>query len=152
MRAVIQRVSSARVIVDDICKGEIQEGLVILLGIINGDTEKHAEILAKKVAELRIFKDEQDKMNLSANDLTLEAMVISNFTLGADCSHGRRPYFVNAARPEIAEPLYEYFVKEMRKQPLKQVCTGEFGGDMKLSLCNDGPVTILLDTDELSVK
>ncbi len=132
-----------------VCLCDDRNGLVVLLGVIEGDTQKEAEILAKKIAEMRIFKDENDKMNLSANDLNLDILVISNFTLGADCSHGRRPYFVKAARPEVANGLYKYFVEQMKKQPVKKVCTGEFGADMKLSILNDGPVTIILDTDDL---
>lgn len=149
MKAVIQRAESASVTIDNKIYGEIGNGLVVLLGVIEGDTQKEAEILAKKIAEMRIFKDENDKMNLSANDLNLDILVISNFTLGADCSHGRRPYFVKAARPEVANGLYKYFVEQMKKQPVKKVCTGEFGADMKLSILNDGPVTIILDTDDL---
>lgn len=152
MKAVIQRAEFASVTIDNKIYNEINQGLVVLLGVIDGDTTKEAEVLAKKIAEMRIFKDENDKMNLSANDLNLEVLVISNFTLGADCSHGRRPYFVKAAKPDIANELYEYFVEQIKKQSLKKVCTGEFGADMKLSILNDGPVTIILDTDELKVK
>lgn len=152
MRAVVQRVESANVIISDKINGEIGVGLVILLGVITGDTEKEADILAKKIAELRIFKDENDKMNLSANDLNCDVLVISNFTLGADCSHGRRPYFVNAAQPDTANTLYEYFMNQIKKQNVKKVASGVFGADMKLSLVNDGPVTIVLDTDELGGK
>lgn len=149
MKAVIQRAESASVTINNERYSEINKGLVVLLGIIEGDTEKQAEILAKKIAEMRIFEDENEKMNLSANDLNLDILVVSNFTLGADCSHGRRPYFVKAARPEVANGLYEYFVEQIKKQPVKKVCTGEFGADMKLAILNDGPVTIILDTDEL---
>lgn len=152
MKAVIQRAECASVTINNKIYNEINQGLVVLLGVIDGDTKKEAEVLAKKIAEMRIFKDENDKMNLSANDLNLEVLVISNFTLGADCSHGRRPYFVKAAKPDIANELYEYFVEQMKKQPLKKVCTGEFGADMKLSILNNGPVTIILDTDELKIQ
>lgn len=149
MRAILQRVKKASVEIDGKVYGEIAEGLVVLLGVMQGDEEKQAEILAKKTAEIRIFKDDNDKMNLSANDLNLQVLVISNFTLGADCSQGRRPYFVKAARPEQANGLYEHYIKEISKHNINKVATGSFGADMKLSLINDGPVTIILDTDEL---
>lgn len=146
MKAVIQRADCASVLIENEKLNKISKGLVILLGVMLEDDETDAEILAKKIAELRIFCDENDKMNLSANDLNLEILVVSNFTLGADCSHGRRPYFSNAKAPNEAKRLYDYFVSCIKKQPVKQVLTGEFGASMKLDITNNGPVTIILDT------
>lgn len=148
MKAILQRVNSAKVSVNGDISGEIDSGLLVLLGVMDGDTETEAKFLAKKTAELRIFCDDADKMNLSANDLKLQALVISNFTLYGDCSGGRRPYFIKAARPEVAEGLYECYVAELKKQSLSSVETGVFGGDMTIDMQCDGPVTLILDTLE----
>ena len=120
-----------------------------MLGVKQGDTEKEADFLASKVANLRVFSDENDKMNLSLLDIGGEALVISNFTLYADCSHGRRPSFINAEKPDKANELYEYFCSKLKEQGVVSVEKGEFGADMKVSLLNDGPVTIILDTEEI---
>ena len=149
MRAVLQRITSAQVKIEGEIKGECQQGFLVLLGVKQGDTEKEADFLANKVANLRIFSDENDKMNLSLLDIEGEALVISNFTLYADCSHGRRPNFLNAEKPQKANELYEYFCTRLKEQGVKSVEKGEFGADMKVSLLNDGPVTIILDTEEI---
>ncbi|RLB73914.1 MAG: D-tyrosyl-tRNA(Tyr) deacylase [Deltaproteobacteria bacterium] len=145
MRAVIQRVSRAGVVVNDVQIAAIGSGLLVLLGVETGDDEKSAEYLAKKTADLRIFEDDAEKMNLSVLDRAGEVLVVSQFTLLADCRKGRRPGFSAAAEPELAEPLCEYFVDQLREQGLK-VHTGQFRAEMKVDLVNDGPVTILLDS------
>lgn len=145
MRAVIQRVSRAGVTVDGVQIATIGTGLLVLLGVETGDDEKSAGYLAKKTAGLRIFEDVAEKMNLSVLDCAGEVLVVSQFTLLADCRKGRRPGFSAAAEPEQAEPLCEYFVDQLRQQGLK-VYTGQFRTDMKVDLVNDGPVTILLDS------
>ncbi len=150
MKAVIQRVTECTVTVDGQIVGQIGQGFLILLGVEAGDTEKEAQKLAVKAAGLRIFTDENDKMNLSLTDIGGAVLVVSNFTLCANCRKGRRPNFEAAARPETAEPLYEYFCRCMKEQGIAQVEKGVFGGDMKVSLLNDGPVTILLDTKDLA--
>lgn len=152
MRAVIQRVTKASVSVDGSITGEITNGFLVLLGVHNDDTEKEAELLAGKIADMRIFTDENDKMNLSLKNIGGSVLVISNFTLYADCRHGRRPSFFESARPERAEPLYEYFCTQMYKAGIENVQKGVFGADMKVSLLNDGPVTIILDTDDLKSR
>lgn len=149
MKAILQRVSFAEVKVDGNTVGKIDSGFLILLGIAEGDTQKEADALSAKISTLRVFTDENDKMNLSLADIDGEVLVISNFTLYADCSHGRRPSFIKAARPEIAEPLYEYFCKRMSDNGVRRVEKGIFGADMKVSLLNDGPVTIDIDTRDL---
>jgi D-tyrosyl-tRNA(Tyr) deacylase len=149
MRAVLQRVSSAYVEINDEIKGKCRSGFLVLLGVKQGDTKKEADFLANKIANLRVFCDENDKMNLSLLDIDGEALVISNFTLCADCSHGRRPSFFNAEKPDKANALYEYFCEQLKNQGVASVETGEFGADMKVSLLNDGPVTIILDTEEI---
>ncbi len=149
MKAILQRVSSAKVDVDGETVGKIEKGFLILLGVENGDEKRDAEILANKISGLRIFTDENDKMNLSLSDVEGEALVISNFTLCADCSHGRRPSFIKAARPETAEPLYEYFCQKMFDNGVLKVEKGIFGADMKVSLINDGPVTIDINSKDL---
>lgn len=149
MKAILQRVSFARVEVDETTVGEIKKGFLILLGVENGDDKKDAEVLANKISGLRIFTDENDKMNLSLTDVSGEVLVISNFTLCADCSHGRRPSFIGAARPDTAEPLYEYFCQKMLDNGIKNVEKGIFGADMKVSLLNDGPVTIDINSKDL---
>lgn len=149
MKAILQRVSEARVDVDNKTVGRIDNGFLILLGVENGDEQRDAEVLANKISGLRIFTDENDKMNLSLADVDGSALVISNFTLCADCSHGRRPNFIAAARPETAEPLYEYFCNKMLENGVKSVEKGIFGADMKVSLVNDGPVTIEINSKDL---
>jgi len=144
MKAVIQRVRNADVKVDGETTGEINQGLLILLGVGPEDTEKIADEMVQKICKLRIFRDEEDKMNLSVKDIDGEILVVSQFTLYADCQKGNRPSFVNAAPPEKAEQLYEYF-KEQCKKEVKKVASGIFGADMKVSLLNDGPVTIILE-------
>lgn len=149
MKAILQRVTFAEVKVDGNTVGKIDNGFLILLGVAEGDTEKEADALSAKVATLRVFTDENDKINLSLADIDGEVLVISNFTLYADCSHGRRPNFMKAAKPDIAEPLYEYFCKKMLDNGVRKVEKGIFGADMKVSLLNDGPVTIDIDTRDL---
>ena len=147
MKAVIQRVSSASVSVDGNCVGRIGTGYLILLGVMDGDGKAQAELLAKKTAELRINEDENGKMNLSLIQIGGEALVVSQFTLCADVSHGRRPSFTPSAPPLEAEKLYEYFCEQLRQNGVSNIETGVFGADMQVSLINDGPVTMLLDTD-----
>ncbi|SJZ42956.1 D-aminoacyl-tRNA deacylase [Eubacterium coprostanoligenes] len=149
MKAVIQRVKYASVKIDVEIVGACNQGFMILLGVQQGDTEEDADKLLKKVPVLRIFEDENGKMNKSLLDVNGEALVVSQFTLLADCSHGRRPSFINSAPPDIANALYEYFVQGMKDAGVSRVETGEFGADMAVELLNDGPVTILLDSKEL---
>lgn len=149
MKTVIQRVIHSNVKIDGKTVGEIGRGFMILLGIMQGDTKADADKLIKKIPNLRIFEDENGKMNLSSLDIGGEMLVISQFTLCADCSHGRRPSFIKSAPPDEANMLYEYFVEELKKAGVSKVETGEFGADMKVSLINDGPVTIILDSEEL---
>ena len=145
MRAVVQRVSRGAVSIDGEQKGEIGLGLVILLGVKNGDTEADAKYLAEKCANLRIFADEQGKFNKSALDVNGEMLVISQFTLYGDTRKGRRPSFIEAAPPEISQPLYEKFVQYLRNTGLK-VETGEFGAMMMVEIFNDGPVTLIVES------
>jgi len=149
MKAILQRVKFAKVEVDGETVGEIGQGFLVLLGVAQEDDRKEAEVLSNKIAGLRVFTDENDKMNLSLSDIGGEVLVISNFTLCADCSHGRRPSFIAAARPEQAEPLYEYFCQRLREAGVKKVAQGIFGADMAVSLLNDGPVTIDIDSKDL---
>ena len=151
MKAVIQRVSSASVAVDGQIVGSCQRGYLILLGVAEGDTELDAELLCKKIAALRIFRDENDKMNLSIRDIDGEALVISQFTLLANYRHGNRPDFLASAKPDEANRLYEYF-KGLLSRELRHVESGVFGADMKVSLTNDGPVTICMDSEVLKKK
>ena len=145
----MQRVFRASVEVLGEVVSEIDRGLLVFLGVGVGDGEKEALLLAKKVAELRIFCDDNDKMNLSVLDVGGSALVVSNFTLFADCSHGRRPSFIHAAAPDIANSLYEFFNRSLFGFGIKEVKTGVFGADMKVELLNDGPVTIIIDTEDL---
>lgn len=149
MRVVVQRCSRAQVRVDGAVVGSIGQGFMLLVGITEGDTKAQAELLAKKVAQMRVFEDEQGKMNLGMQEVGGAILSISQFTLYADCKKGNRPSFIKAARPETAEPLYDYFNDLLRTQYGLQVETGRFGADMKVDFINDGPVTILLDTTEL---
>lgn len=148
MRLVIQRVSEASVKVDGTVIGQIGKGFLVLWGAKNGDTEKEADYLAAKLCKLRVFEDEQGKMNLGLKDVGGELLIISQFTLYAGCRKGNRPNFMEAMGPEQSEPLYQYFLKQCRKE-IPVVEKGEFGADMKVSLLNDGPVTIVMDTDEM---
>lgn len=147
MKSVIQRVSRASVAVDGNIIGKIEKGFLILLGVVEGDGRDEADLLARKTADMRIFEDENDRMNLSLKDVDGEALVISQFTLCADCKKGNRPSFFSSARPQEAEELYEYFMEKLRENGVKKVEHGEFGADMKVELINDGPVTIVLDSD-----
>ncbi len=147
MRALIQRVQRGSVKVDDKVIGQIGKGLVILLGVKNGDDTAAAEYLANKIVNLRIFEDENGKFNLSSLDVGAELLAISQFTLFADTRRGRRPGFTDAARPEISIPLYEQFVELLQKSGLK-VQTGKFGAHMIVEIINDGPVTIMLDSED----
>ena len=149
MKAILQRVKFAKVEVDGEVVGEIGNGFLVLLGVAREDDQREAEVLADKIAGLRVFTDENDKMNLSLDDIGGEVLVISNFTLCADCSHGRRPSFIAAARPEQAEPLYEYFCQRLRDAGIRKVAQGIFGADMAVSLLNDGPVTIDINSKDL---
>ena len=146
MKAVVQRVSNASVAVDGEIKGKISEGFLVLLGVGEDDTTEDADILARKTANLRIFRDNEDKMNLSLLDIGGEALVISNFTLLADTKKGNRPSFINAMAPNEANRLYEYFCERLAAEGVKKVEKGVFGGDMKVELLNNGPVTLILDT------
>ncbi len=143
MRTVIQRVTSASVEVQGKTVGSIGRGFLILAGFTDGDTEADCIRIAKKIGGLRIFSDENDKINLSLKDVGGEVLCISQFTLYADCSHGNRPSFVKAARPETAEPLYEFFCSELEKYVHTE--RGIFGADMKVSLLNDGPFTVIVE-------
>lgn len=147
MKAVIQRVTSASVVVEGKTLGAIDRGFLILLGVHENDTEAEADLLAKKVANLRVFEDDEEKMNLSMLDCGYSALVISQFTLLANTKKGNRPSFIAAARPEVAIPLYERFMEQLKANGVGDVQHGEFGADMAVSLVNDGPVTIVLDTD-----
>ncbi|HSJ59337.1 MAG TPA: D-aminoacyl-tRNA deacylase [Anaerolineae bacterium] len=149
MRAVIQRVRRGRVSVEGETLGEIGQGLVILVGAGHGDGEAEAQWLADKVTHLRIFADDQEKTNLSLLDVDGEALVVSQFTLYADCRKGRRPSFIYAAAPEVAAPLVDVFAARMRANGVRQVGTGEFGAMMLVEIENDGPFTIFLDTEGL---
>ncbi len=148
MKAVIQRVTNASVVVEGKEIGAIDNGFLILLGVCEGDTAEDADILARKTANLRVFEDEAGKMNKSLLDLGYSTLVISQFTLCADCKKGNRPSFIKAAKPEEAIPLYELYMEKLRENGVENVQHGEFGADMKVSLLNDGPVTILYDTNE----
>ena len=147
MKAVIQRVTSSSVTVDGKIVGEIGQGLNILLGVVKGDSDDTAELLARKIAQLRIFRDEAGKMNRSILDVGGAALVVSQFTICADLQKGNRPSFINAALPREAEVLYESFCNRLRYNGVAQVETGVFGADMDVKIENQGPVTILMDTD-----
>jgi D-tyrosyl-tRNA(Tyr) deacylase len=144
MRAVVQRVRSCRVVVAGETVGEIGRGLLVLLGVKTGDGPDQARWLADKVVGLRIFTDYQGKMNLGVADVNGSVLVVSQFTLYGDCQKGRRPSFIDAARPEVAEPLYEGFLTAVRMQGVP-VAGGRFGADMQVELVNDGPVTLIVD-------
>jgi len=146
MRTVIQRVSQASVVIDGVEKSRIGWGFLILLGVEQDDTDEDIEWLCKKIAALRIFSDEAGLMNRSVQDIEGEIIVVSQFTLHASTKKGNRPSFIRAARPEMAIPMYEKFVEKLAQESGRPVLTGEFGADMKVSLLNDGPVTILMDS------
>ena len=152
MKAVIQRVKNAKVEVDSKTVGSVGEGYMILLGVVEGDTEKEAELLARKTASLRVFTDSEDKMNLSVLDVDGEILVISQFTLCADVRKGNRPSFTDSASPDEANRLYEYFCEQLKTNGVRKVEKGVFGAHMEVTLLNNGPVTILYDTDIWSKK
>ena len=151
MIAVIQRVKRSSVRIDGNVVGECEHGLMILLGVAEGDTRADADALAAKISKLRIFCDENGKMNLSVKDVDGEMLVVSQFTLLANYAKGNRPDYMNAAAPAVADELYEYFVSLMRNE-VKHVGTGVFGGDMEVTIVNDGPVTIVMDSKVLLAK
>lgn len=144
MKFVVQRVKNAQVDVDNKIVGKINKGFMVLIGITHTDTKEIADYLVKKLINLRVFKDEKGKMNLSLKDVEGELLLISQFTLYADCSSGNRPSFTDAAKPDFANELYEYIIEECKKK-IRKVESGIFGADMKVSLLNDGPVTIILE-------
>ena len=146
MRVVVQRVSEASVSIEGQIYSQIQQGMLILLGIENKDSQEDIDWLCKKIANLRIFSDENGQMNKSVLDIKGQVLVVSQFTLHAKTKKGNRPSFIEAARPEIAIPLYETFVKRLTLDFQSHVMTGQVGADMRLSLCNDRPVTILIDS------
>ena len=151
MKAVIQRVLESSVSVDGRVVGSSGKGYMILVGVAKDDTEKHADLLARKTASLRVFEDENGKMNLSVTDVDGDILAISQFTLCADCKKGNRPSFTPSEEPERAKALYEVYCEKLREYGVKRVEQGIFGADMKVSLVNDGPVTICFDTDIWSV-
>lgn len=151
MKAVIQRVAQASVEVEGRTVGSCQKGLLVLLGVAREDTERDAELLCKKILNLRIFQDEAGKMNLSLLDIAGELLVVSQFTLLANYRHGNRPDFMASAPPQEADRLYEYFVELARKEVARVEC-GEFGAHMRVSLLNEGPVTIVMDSEVLKSK
>lgn len=145
MRAVVQKVSASKVTVDEEVVGQINQGLMVLLGVTHDDTSKDVDYMVDKIINLRIFEDEEGKMNLSLKDVGGEVLAVSQFTLYGDARRGRRPSFSDAARPEVANPLYEEFVEKVKNQGIN-VGTGKFGAYMMVDLTNDGPVTILLES------
>lgn len=147
MRAVVQRVSSSKVTVGDRVTGQINKGILVLLGVTHEDTSKDVDYMIDKILNLRIFEDENEKMNLSLKDVGGELLVVSQFTLYGDCRKGKRPSFTNAARPDVATKLYEEFVQKAKNNDIV-VGTGEFGAHMMVDLTNDGPVTILLESNK----
>ena len=144
MKLVIQRVKNAKVDVDGKTVGSIEKGFLVLLGVTHTDTKETADYLVKKLCKLRVFEDENGKMNLSIKDVGGQLLIVSQFTLYADCSGGNRPSFVNAAKPDLANELYEYFCEKCKEEQI-EVQKGIFGANMKVSLLNDGPVTIILE-------
>lgn len=148
MRAVYQRVKRASVTVDNEIVSSIGHGLLLLIGVTTEDGPGEAALLAEKIAHFRMFTDDNDKLNLSVLDIGGSVLAVSQFTLCANTSHGRRPDFLRAARPEQALPLFDFFVQKLRELGVADVQTGVFGADMQVELVNDGPVTLILDTDE----
>lgn len=149
MRVILQRVAKGSVTIEQKMVGSVDKGFVALVGVTHDDTQAEAELLAKKTANLRVFEDEQGKMNLSMLDVGGGALVISQFTLYADTRKGRRPSFIDAAPPEIASPLVDYYAERLRAEGVTRVEQGMFGAMMLVEIHNDGPVTIILDTNEL---
>ena len=145
MRAVVQRVLKSRLSIDGEVYSEINKGFMVLLGVTHNDAIQDAKVLAEKISKLRVFRDENDKMNLSILDVGGEIQAVSQFTLYADCHKGNRPSFTDAALPEVADNLYQVFVDELKKTGISKVVTGVFGADMKIDFINDGPVTIILE-------
>ena len=150
MRTVIQKVKCAKVSVDSKIIGEINHGFLVLLGITHDDSEKEVKWLANKIKDLRIFEDENQKMNLSLEDVKGEILIVSQFTLYGNCIKGRRPSFIDAARPEYAKELYLKFIDEFKNFGIK-IEVGEFGADMQVELLNDGPVTMIIDTKDAKI-
>lgn len=146
MRAVIQRVSSATVVVNDDTTGQIGKGFLVLLGIEHEDEKEDARWLADKIRQMRVFPDDDNKMNLSISDIEGDILLVSQFTLHASTKKGNRPSFIKSSKPEHAIPLYDYFIEYLSLQTGRKVMTGIFGADMKVSLVNDGPVTLILDS------
>ena len=149
MRFVVQRVTHASVTVDGNVIGKIGQGFMVLIGVSDEDTKETADKMVKKLLGLRIFEDENGKTNLDIHTVGVSLLLISQFTLYADCKHGNRPSFIKAGKPDMANEMYEYIIAECREQ-VETVETGEFGADMKVELLNDGPFTILLDSDQLA--
>lgn len=145
MKIVVQRVKNAKVDVDGKTVGKIEKGFLVLLGVTHNDTKEQADYLVKKLCKLRVFKDENNKMNLSLKDIGGKLLIVSQFTLYANCSDGNRPSFIEAAIPEQAEKLYNYFCKECKEKYGIEVEKGIFGADMEVNLLNDGPVTIIIE-------
>ena len=146
MKFIVQRVNKSQVEVEEKIVGKIDRGFMVLIGITHNDTKEIADFLVRKLINLRVFEDENGKMNLSLKDVQGSLLLISQFTLYADCTSGNRPSFTNAAKPELANELYEYIIEECKKQ-IPNVQTGIFGADMQVSLVNDGPVTIILEKE-----
>lgn len=147
MRAVVQRVKKSELNIDNKLYSKIDKGFLILLGITENDTEADVKAIADKIIKLRVFEDENGKMNLALNDINGEVQIVSQFTLYADCHHGNRPSFIKAAKPDLAIPLYEKFIEYFKENNF-DVKTGVFGADMKINLINDGPVTIILESKD----
>ena len=152
MRAVIQRVKKSSVIINEKIKASINQGLMILVGIENADTQIDIEWLSHKIVNMRIFDDENDVMNLSIKDVGGDIVLVSQFTLHAGTKKGNRPSYIKAAKPSVAIPLYENFTKQLQNDLGKEIQTGEFGADMEISLINDGPVTIIIDSKNKDCK
>ncbi|QPC84730.1 D-tyrosyl-tRNA(Tyr) deacylase [Phototrophicus methaneseepsis] len=152
MRVILQRVTYGSVAVDEAIIGQVDQGFVALVGITHEDTQAEADLLAKKTAHLRVFEDADGKMNLSVQDVGGGVLVVSQFTLYADARKGRRPSFIKAAGPDVAAPLVDYYAERLKAEGIQQVAMGQFGAMMQVTIHNDGPVTILLDSDELTNK
>lgn len=150
MKALIQRVSEAKVTIDGQVVGEIEKGILVLLGIRVGDTQVDADWLARKLCALRVFRDENEKMNLNVEDVGGSFLIVSQFTLYGDTRKGTRPSYIKAARPEEAIPLYDYFLKQLESSFSGKIATGEFGAMMEVHLVNDGPVTLMLESPSVA--
>lgn len=151
MRAILQRANKTDILINGTDFKETGSGLAVFLGVMEGDTKAEAEYLARKIVDLRIFKDDNDKLNLSLRDIHGDMLIVSNFTLSADCKHGRRPSFEHAAKGETAQSLYNYFVELVQAESgLGKIETGEFGAHMHINVANDGPVNIIMDTDNIA--